>query len=120
MSKTQLQTNNTKLEALITELQGKAAGGGSGGSVEMCTVEFLADAPIASNQMLTYLDADSNIITKTPSSSEWMIGFTLSVPANTPIESSSAFGMLAITGGAIKLSTFCLHITGDSTITIVG
>jgi len=30
-NKTQLQTNNAKLEALITELQGKAAGGGSGG-----------------------------------------------------------------------------------------
>lgn len=30
MSKTQLQTNNAKLEALITELQGKAAGGGGG------------------------------------------------------------------------------------------
>lgn len=28
MSKTQLQTNNAKLSALITELQGKAAGGG--------------------------------------------------------------------------------------------
>lgn len=27
-NKTQLQTNNAKLEALITELQGKAAGGG--------------------------------------------------------------------------------------------
>ena len=38
MSKSQLQTNNAKLEALITELQGKAAGGGSGGSVETCTV----------------------------------------------------------------------------------
>ena len=31
MSKTQLQTNNAKLEALITELQSKAAGGGGGG-----------------------------------------------------------------------------------------
>lgn len=30
-NKTQLQTNNSKLSALITELQGKAAGGGSGG-----------------------------------------------------------------------------------------
>lgn len=30
MSKSQLQTNNSKLSALITELQGKAAGGGSG------------------------------------------------------------------------------------------
>lgn len=27
MSKTQLQTNNSRLSALITELQGKAAGG---------------------------------------------------------------------------------------------
>ena len=37
MSKTQLQTNNARLSALITELQGKAAGGG-GGSVETCTI----------------------------------------------------------------------------------
>lgn len=41
MSKTQLQTNNAKLEALITELQGKAAGGGSGGgSIDTCTLIF--------------------------------------------------------------------------------
>lgn len=38
MSKTQLQTNNAKLEALITELQGKAAGGGGGASLETCAV----------------------------------------------------------------------------------
>lgn len=37
MSKTQLQTNNAKLSALITELQGKAAGGG-GAAPETCTV----------------------------------------------------------------------------------
>ena len=38
MSKTQLQTNNSKLSALITELQGKAAGGGGGGGLETCQV----------------------------------------------------------------------------------
>jgi len=38
VSKTQLQTNNAKLEALITELQGKAAGGGSGGGLETCNL----------------------------------------------------------------------------------
>lgn len=44
MSKSQLQTNNSKLSALITELQGKAAGGGSGGgSVETCTVVLTAE-----------------------------------------------------------------------------
>ena len=38
MSKTQLQTNNAKLEALITELQGKVAGSGSSGSLDTCTI----------------------------------------------------------------------------------
>jgi hypothetical protein len=38
LSKSQLQTNNSKLSALITELQGKAAGGGSGGGLETCQV----------------------------------------------------------------------------------
>lgn len=36
-NKTQLQTNNTKLESLIQTLQGKAAGGGS---VETCTLNI--------------------------------------------------------------------------------
>jgi hypothetical protein len=38
LSKTQLQTNNARLSALITELQGKAAGGGE----EKITIESLA------------------------------------------------------------------------------
>lgn len=37
-NKTQLSTNNTQLASLIQTLQGKAAGGGSGGSVETCEV----------------------------------------------------------------------------------
>lgn len=37
-NKTQLSTNNTQLASLIQTLQGKAAGGGAGGSVETCTV----------------------------------------------------------------------------------
>lgn len=40
MSKAQLQTNNTKLSALITELQGKAAGGGSGGGFKMVSGRY--------------------------------------------------------------------------------
>lgn len=36
MSKTQLQANNARLASLITELQGKAAGGGGG--LETCQV----------------------------------------------------------------------------------
>ena len=41
MSKTQLQTNNAKLSALITELQGKAAGGGGG--LETCEVTIVQE-----------------------------------------------------------------------------
>lgn len=40
MSKTQLQTNNSKLSELITELQGKAAGGGSGGGGDFVSGSF--------------------------------------------------------------------------------
>lgn len=39
MSKSQLQTNNTRLASLIDELKGKATGGGSG-SVETCYIKF--------------------------------------------------------------------------------
>lgn len=38
MSKSQLQTNNTRLASLIDELKGKASG--SSGNVETCTVTF--------------------------------------------------------------------------------
>ena len=43
-NKTQLSTNNTKLASLIQELQGKAAGGGSGGGVETCSVRLHSNA----------------------------------------------------------------------------
>lgn len=39
-SKQQLQINNTELSSLIELLRGKAAGSGSGGSVETCTIEI--------------------------------------------------------------------------------
>ena len=54
MSKTQLQTNNTKLSELITTLQGKAAGGGGGGSAETCTVNFEYTAPPPVNDPTIY------------------------------------------------------------------
>lgn len=39
-NKTQLQTNNTKLDSLIETLRGKAAGGSGGSGVDTCTVEI--------------------------------------------------------------------------------
>lgn len=43
MSKSQLQTNNTRLASLIEELKGKATGGG--GSVETCYIKFNIPIP---------------------------------------------------------------------------
>lgn len=37
-NKTEIQALNAKYESLIEELKGKAVGGGSGGSVETCTI----------------------------------------------------------------------------------
>ena len=45
MSKSQLQSNNTRLASLIDELKGKAAGGGGSGSVETCYIEFSIPIP---------------------------------------------------------------------------
>ena len=54
---TEVNSQATKLAELKTILQGKAAGGGSGGSVETCTVEILSTTnPIAA----TYVDPDTN------------------------------------------------------------
>lgn len=53
-NKTQLQTNNARLASLITELEGKAAGGG--GSVETCTVEVRSTALPAD---ICYVDAET-------------------------------------------------------------
>lgn len=69
MSKTQLQTNNSKLSALITELQGKAAGGGSGGgSVETCTVIIGGGGmllPSLRGYAYTTIDDNGQIVSKT-------------------------------------------------------
>ena len=42
-NKTQLQTNNTKVDSLIELLRTKSAGGSGGGSVETCTVTVIND-----------------------------------------------------------------------------
>ena len=58
MSKTQLQTNNTRLSQLITELQGKAVGGGS---VETCSVSIDLSASIAYIDQYAVLTYENNV-----------------------------------------------------------
>lgn len=68
MSKTQLQTNNAKLSALITELQGKAAGGG--GAAETCTVTVSAGSSSYRPYNVSYMtneDVPAKVITQNSS-----------------------------------------------------
>lgn len=61
-NKTQLQTNNTNLAALIETLRGKAAGGGA--SVETCTIKATPDSP-GSDGVHTVWYIDGNLSLKT-------------------------------------------------------
>lgn len=67
MSKSQLQTNNSKLSALITELQGKAAaGGGSSGTLETCTVSLDTSGSSTAPENLIYVTIENGeIVVKT-------------------------------------------------------
>lgn len=62
MSKTQLQTNNTRLASLIDTLKGKAAGGG-GASVETCTVTVNSFTPMISYVFNVYENGSVKFIT---------------------------------------------------------
>lgn len=64
MSKNQLQTNNAKLEALITELQGKAAGGGGGGSLETGTLTTVTSFVISNTDYYADLESIPDIASK--------------------------------------------------------
>jgi hypothetical protein len=121
-NKTQLQTNNTQLASLIQTLQGKAAGGGgsSGGGAETCTVEIVADAPVSKTQNVSYINQDGEFDVYTPTGSQWMMGFTLTIRISSPLVFGSAIGVTENTGNVIKMSNACYYITGDTTITILG
>lgn len=103
MSKTQLQTNNAKLEALITELQGKAAGGGGGGSAETCTVNFEYTAPPPVNDpTIYYIGSDGSW----SSTSLPMSSGSVTVMKNSFVFCLGNSGSMSrITGGELILSS---------------
>ena len=62
-NKTQLQTNNMKLDALIETLRGKASGSGGGTSVETCEIEIHTFSEI---DALIYVTIENDqVVTKT-------------------------------------------------------
>lgn len=80
-NKTEIQTLNAKYESLIEELRGKAAGGGSGGSVETVEVTFV-DLSIG-GKSITYIRLTDKGLNLEENSSS-MAG-TIVVPANSKI-----------------------------------
>lgn len=114
MSKTQLQTNNEKLTALITELEGKAAGGGS---VETCTVSFTDNTRENLDKTATYMGPDGGV------TMSWD-GSTITVNKDTLIVIEggyfSAYTLTITNAKLIKelgiIGVF--EVTGDATIVL--
>lgn len=126
MSKTQLQTNNAKLSALITELQGKAAGGGGGGGVETCTVTitYRMLPPDASSGNYYYTSPDMIATTGTWSGNNFTVTVakgTVFVLTNYGSTNYTISGDASLVLGGTAIITYMLysvfHVNGDCTIT---
>lgn len=99
--------------------EGSGVGSGGGGDSEMCTVEFLSDAPVVSNR-LDYLNSEGEAVGLDVTPQMLMMGFTITVPAKTPIGTQYVLGMLNVTGGITRLGRNCFYVTGNATVKIVG
>lgn len=94
-NKTQLQTNNTTLASIIQTLQGKAAGGSSGG-VETCQVIVNLFAGQSYTLGYTTIDDDGNVIGVTESRKSGTISINcvcnthITVTSIAPVDSCNA------------------------------
>lgn len=120
MSKTQLQTNNTRLASLIQELQGKAAGGG-GASVPESGV-FTYTESMYEPGVNEYVLTSENL----KSTERYLIVFIVRIGDSSMCflvmnrESLDAdFTIAAINCGVFGISTTDIRIT-DSTLTVYG
>lgn len=90
-NKTQLQANNTNLASLIQTLQGKAAGSGSSGGIETCTI-----TRNNTNAVVGYVDVNgqAQILDRNA-------GLTIECMKNTLVSAYDEAGMngVAVSGG---------------------
>jgi hypothetical protein len=111
-NKQQLQTNNTKYASLIETLRGKAAGG-SGGSIETCTVMSTATG---NNKSVYYTEGSGNLQNVTMSINEVA---TFTVLKNTIMYVNNA-STASVSGDCTKLYNAMgkgiFVISGDCTI----
>lgn len=130
-NKTQLQTNNSKLSSLITELQGKAAGGSGGTNYETCTVTFTSSAtahiiyytlengePLMATNYTPY--AYSNFSLDVIKGSSVAFGKDVSVPIYQAFQTTGDIEMVGGNNATQSPSTagYVFKISGDGSITL--
>lgn len=130
-NKTQLQTNNSSLDALITRVTSAkdvaaslpdAGSGGSGGEgIELCTVEIICDAPVPSCD-IAWFDENGNFQKAYFSGTDIMMGLSFTVPKYSAIAAPKALFMnhagTVYENFQVALSGFALFVKGSGTFVI--
>ena len=105
----------------VNTLPEVGSGGGSGGGIELCTVEIVSDAPLISDEIY-FLDANLTSQKRSVSESEYMMGFTIQCVKNSYVYSNRGNFMDyrdMNTANVIKSNTpYLLILKGDGTFTI--
>ena len=80
---TKIEQNTTDLQAILDAVNAlpEAGSGSGGGSVETCTLEIIADAPVMTTK-IAYLDGNNAICELEVSPTDLMLGITISCKAN--------------------------------------
>ena len=97
---------NAELEATIDSLPEAGSGGGSGGgggSVETCSVEIMADAPMMGGEAMFYTNASMVVVEDSMTGTEWMTGKTVTVVKGTILVIEVSAQGWSITGSATEL-----------------
>lgn len=111
----------TDLETAIDSLPDAGSGGGSGGSGGTCSVEIMAYGPVQAGGVIQYINELGAISSKGYTTSEIMMGFTLSVQVNSPISSGGSLSSPRDpVGDIVRLNAYCYYVRGSGTIYVGG
>lgn len=118
---TELTTQEDLISQLSTILDSKASGGSSGGSVETCVVEIIADTPVSSTTM-SWIDENGDICEQEYSATDVMMGLSITVLKNSAIYSTSGFFVDTAGTTSGEIYSFgkgnCLFVKSSGTFTI--